>query len=180
MSTVPLAPWLAHRPRRGATAIDTVVLHFSNEPDFVRLVDELRQAGHSYHYVIDLDGTVHKCVPYSAVAFHAGNSYGPHEAARGLSAQQDARHHFVECTSVNEYTIAVCLMCQAESASMTKEQMGACKTLLQDLKATPLPKLQFLTTQAWIAPGQAPECASGEDLARLSVETELAIWLPQK
>ncbi len=178
MSTVPLAQWLAHRPRRGATAVDTIVLHSSAHPSVDRLVDELRAQEHSYHYVIDVDGTVHKCVPYSAVAFHAGNSYGPHEAARGISRQRDVRHHFVELTSVNDYTISICFLRPDEFSGPAPDvQVGACKTLIQDLK-TPLPKLAYLTTHAFVAPGQVPELI-GVDLVRLAAETSLAVWAPE-
>ncbi|MGV3613916.1 MAG: N-acetylmuramoyl-L-alanine amidase [Fimbriimonas sp.] len=178
MSTVPLAPWLAHRPRRGATVVDTVVLHHSAQPDFAHLVETLRDEGHSYHYVIDEDGTVHKCVPYSAVAYHAGNSYGPREAARGISRQRDARQHFVELTSVNEYTISICLMRSDDyGGPCPKEQVWACQTLLQDLK-TPLPKLTYLTTHAWVAPGQAQEL-TGLEIVSLAADTGMAVWAPE-
>lgn len=172
MSTVPLANWLAHRPRRGATVVDTVVLHQSAQPDFNHLVDELREARHSYHYVIDLEGTIHKCVPYCAVAFHAGNSYGPHEEARGISRQRDQRHHFVELTSVNEYSIAICLM--RADGPCPKAQVTACQKFLQDLKE-PLPKLTYLTTHEAIAPGQAEEFI-GLDLSKLAAEAGLTLW----
>jgi N-acetyl-anhydromuramyl-L-alanine amidase AmpD len=177
MSTVPLAQWLAHRPRRGATTVDTVVLHHCDYPDFPRLVESLRESGHSYHYVADVDGTIYKCVPYSAVAFHAGNSYGPHEAARGISRQQDARHHFVELTSVNEYTIALCLMRPPSlDGPCPDAQIGACASLIQDLKS-PLPKLQYLTTHAWVAPGQSPEPV-GLQIERLALAADLTLWAP--
>lgn len=178
MSTVPLANWLAHRPRRGATVVDTVVLHQSVQPDFSLLVEELRESLHSYHYVIDLDGTIHKCVPYCAVAFHAGNSYGPHEAARGISAQRDQRHHFVELTSVNEYSIAICLMRSEEiGGPCPKAQIDACKAFLQDLK-TPLPKLAYLTTHELVAPGQGAPMI-GLDLDKLAKEAGLTVWSPE-
>jgi N-acetyl-anhydromuramyl-L-alanine amidase AmpD len=175
MSTVPLAPWLVHRPRRGATHIDTAVLHFSEEQDFEALVAHLRHLELSYHYIIAEDGTVHKCVPYSAMAYHANNSYGPHEAARGVSREQDARHHFVELTTVNEYTISICLI--QSGGPPPEAQFVACRTLLQDLK-TPLPKLKTLTTHAWVAPGQVPEL-DRFDIPRLAVEADLEVWMPQ-
>lgn len=177
MSTVPLATWLAHRPRRGATVVDTVVLHQSVQPDFAHLIEELRESRHSFHYVIDLDGTVNKCVPYCALAFHAGNSYGPHEAARNISRQQDQRHHFVELTSVNEYSIAICLMRSEElGGPCPKAQIDSVKAFLQDLK-TPLPKLTYLTTYELVAPGQASPMI-GLDLHQLAKDVGLTVWAP--
>lgn len=172
MSTVPLASWLAHRPRRGATVVDTVVLHQSAQPAVAPLIEALRESRHSYHYVIDLDGTIHKCVPYCAVAFHAGNSYGPHEEARGTSRQRDGRHHFVELTSVNEYTIAICLM--RGDGPAPPAQLKACAKFLQDLKE-PLPRLTYLTTHEAVAPGQAEEFI-GVDLEKLAIDAGLKVW----
>lgn len=175
MSIVSLASWLPHRPRRGATVTDTVVLHESTHPSVDSLIQALREAEQSYHYVIDLDGTVHKCVPYFATAYHAGNSYGPHEEARGVSRDQDARFHFVEVTCVNDYTISICLMRSDDQGSLwPEEQFHATRSLLMALK-TPLPRLAHVTTHAIVSPGQfAP--LEGINVARLAAEAGLSYW----
>ena len=116
MSLVPLTPWLAHRPRRGTTVIDTVVLHSCDHQNIDDLVQELRATDHSYHYILERDGTIVKGVPFSAIAFHCGNSYGPHEATRGISAERDGAGSFVLHPCVNEYTVGVCLMSPAGRA----------------------------------------------------------------
>jgi len=176
MSTVPLGQWLAHRPRRGAT-VDTVVLHATGVDDCDSCLCELREKGLSYHYLIDRDGIVHKCVPYSAVAFHAGNSYGPHEQSRGTPADQDSHHNFVEMTSVNEYSVGVCFVNRDDGLDcVTQEQFDACVAVLQDLR-TGLPKLRYVTTHAIVSPGRVTDpCAiDPESVAR---RVGLEVWRP--
>jgi N-acetyl-anhydromuramyl-L-alanine amidase AmpD len=177
MSTTALDSWLAHRPRRGATLIDTVVLHATGTDDMDQWLHDLRQANLSYHYVILKDGECHKCVPFSAVAFHAGNSWGPHEEKRGVAHEQDSHGHFVELTSVNEYTIGVCLQNLNDGFDeYPKVQMEACIELLCDLKEK-VTKLQFLTTHAMVAPGQHTDPA-GLDAERIAKKADLGFWSP--
>lgn len=167
MPLVPLSPWLAHRPRRGATVIDTVVLHASRTDDTDELIRELRASDHSYHYIIERDGTVRKCVPYPAVAFHTGISYGPHEAARGVSGE--------EHTCVIEYSIGVCFVNLNDGFDpYTREQIGACAALLTDLK-TPLPKLRWLTTDALVSKGRHDD-PMGFDVFALAKRCGLEVW----
>jgi len=178
MSIVPLNPWLAHRPRRGAIAIDTVVLHAGEQLEVDALVRELRATEHSYHYIIDRDGTVLKCVPFAAVGYHCQNSYGPHEASRRVSLERDGHGAFVEHTCVNEYSVGVCLMNLNDGQDpYPASQIAACIHLLIDLK-TPLPKLRYLTTHAYVAPGRHTDPA-GLDVDSLAKVTELELWTPQ-
>lgn len=151
MSTAPSQQWLAHRPRRGPHPVDTVVIHAVDSVPIDHLIQTLREQGRSYHYIIDPAGALYRTVPYCSVAHHAGNSYGPHEAARGIGRQQDARHHFVEMTCVNEYTISICLV--RDGIGFSRVQRDACRDLLQELK-TRLPKMRWVTTHADVAPGQ--------------------------
>lgn len=175
MSIVSLASWLPHRPRRGVTVTDTIVLHQSFQPLVEDLIQVLRESEQSYHYVIDLDGTVHKCVPYFATAYHAGNSYGPHEASRGISRDQDTRFHFVEVTCVNDYTIGICLLRSEDTMAQWPEpQFHATRSLLMALK-NPLPRLSFVTTHFDVSPGQVHPL-EGINAARLASETGLTHW----
>ena len=177
MSVECIQPWLAHRPRRGATVVDTIVLHASGNDDLQETVAELKEKGLSYHYIIDQAGLPHKCVPYSAVAFHAGNSYGPHEATRGTSRDQDANHNFVEMTSVNEYTIGLCLIHPNNGIdSCTQEQVDACVWLIQELKVS-VKSLKFLTTHYWVSPGRTTD-PDTLDVQRLAQKIGLEIWSP--
>jgi len=176
MSIVPLSPWLAHRPRRGATVVDTVVLHADEHEDIEELVRELRHKDASYHYIIDRNGAVLKCVPFSAVAFHCSNSYGPHEASRGVSYERDAHGGFIQHSCINDYTLGICLLNNG-AESYPKEQIEACQFLVRDLK-TPLPKLRYVTSHACVAPGRAVD-PSGFDFAHLAKFAELEIWVPE-
>lgn len=175
LSIIPVNPWLAHRHRRAGSQIDTVVLHNTEANDPISLIDELRRADRSYHYILDPVGDVHKCVPYSSLAFHANNSYGPHEAARGLNREQDARFHFVEHTTVNDYSIGMCLVTPMGKA--TAEQRTALLALINELKA-PLPKLKTLTHCSWIAPGQFATFDQ-VDMVQLAIDSGLDLWFPE-
>lgn len=170
-----IQPWLAHRPRRGATVVDTVVLHASCNDDLHAKIFELKERGLSYHYMIDQAGVAHKCVPYSAVAFHAGNSYGPHEAARGTSREQDIHHNFVEMTSVNEYSLGICLINRNEPEDPITQQEDACVRLICDLK-TSLSSLKFLTAHYMVSPGRATDPAN-VDVPKIADKTGLQLWM---
>lgn len=178
MSVIPLNPWLFHRPRRGATIVDTVVLHAAAHESVDDLVRELREQDHSYHYMIDREGNIYKGVPFSAVSYHCGNSYGPHEAERKLSPERDSHGNFVEHPCIHEYTLGICLMNRNDgSEPYAAEQLKACVTLLQDLK-TPLPKLRYLTSHAEVSPGKYFDPV-GLDLEPLAKVAGLSIWSNQ-
>jgi N-acetyl-anhydromuramyl-L-alanine amidase AmpD len=177
MSTNALSSWLAHRPRRGATLIDTVVLHATGTDDVDQYLHDLRTSNLSYHYLVHKSGEVQKCVPYSAVAFHAGNSWGPHEEKRGIAHEQDSHGHFVELTSVNEYSIGICLQNLNDGVdSYPKEQVDACIQLLCDLKES-MPRLHFLTTHCMVAPGQQTDPA-GLEAVKIAKRADLEFWIP--
>lgn len=174
MSVVPLNPWLAHRPRRGNTVVDTAVIHSCEGESVESLVQQLRAQDHSYHYIIDENGTIYKGVPFSATAFHCGNSYGPHEAQRGISAERDAAGSYVEHPCVNEYSLGLCFVLPNDEGSYTAEQLKACTTLLTDLK-TPLPKLKYLTGHAQVSPGKFHDPVN-LDLNELAKACGLEFW----
>ncbi len=67
-----------HAPRPAGTAVDILVLHYTELP-LQESLDILRDAARphrvSSHYVLDRDGTVYRLVPENLVAWHAGRSY---------------------------------------------------------------------------------------------------------
>jgi len=177
MSVECIQPWLAHRPRRGATVVDTIVMHATCSDDLLGTIVQLKEKGLSYHYIIDRMGLPHKCVPYSAVAFHAGNSYGPHEAARSISREQDSNRNFIDMTSVNEYSLGICLVnCNDGSDAMSQEQADACVWLIKELRQS-LKSLKFITTHYWVSPGRVTD-PDTLDIHRLAKKTGLEIWTP--
>ncbi len=175
MSVETIQPWLVHRPRRGATVVDTIVLHASGTETLDEIVATLKERGLSYHYIIDRAGVPHKCVPYSAVAFHAGNSYGPHEAARGNSREQDMHQNFVDLSNVNEYTIGLCFVNLNDGTdAYTNEQIDACIRLIKELKES-IKALKYLTTHYWVSPGRVTDPVN-LDVHFIAKKTALEIW----
>jgi N-acetylmuramoyl-L-alanine amidase len=65
-------------PRPDGTAIDTLVLHFTELPlqeSLDVLSDATREHPVSAHYVLAEEGTAYRLVPEDRVAWHAGRSY---------------------------------------------------------------------------------------------------------
>src|SRR5580704_15114005 len=107
-----LQPYLPGGVRAAGTTVDLVVLHSTagserSPASADNAIATLRLRGLSYHYIITKDGSVIKCLPVGQKAYHAGSSYGPHEAERGISTAQDAEGNFVAGTSVNGYSVGI-------------------------------------------------------------------------
>ena len=67
-------PWLAHGERR--KPMTGIILHHTGGGSAESSIEHLRQIGLSYHYIVERDGRMFKCVPISSRAFHAGVSVG--------------------------------------------------------------------------------------------------------
>jgi len=118
---------------------DTVVLHATAGSTFSGAVSALKARELSYHYVIEdqreSDGVVRKCVPYSRVAFHAGESEGPHGS------------------NVNNYSVGISFVNLNDGVDgYSLKQYAACLELIETLKKV-LP-LKYITTHAIISPGR--------------------------
>jgi N-acetyl-anhydromuramyl-L-alanine amidase AmpD len=126
-----LVNWLKSRPRnRPATG---VVIHATGGSTATGAIQWLRQIGLSYHYVIDKEGAVTKCVPLSRVAFHAGES-------RGWNGE-----------NCNEYTIGIALANRNDGKDpYPKAQMDALSGLVRDLRASL--SLTHITSHYAVAP----------------------------
>lgn len=57
---------------RGSTKIDTIVLHYTAGSTLQSALTALQNAGLSYHYIIDKDGTIYQLVDEDKSAQHAG------------------------------------------------------------------------------------------------------------
>jgi N-acetyl-anhydromuramyl-L-alanine amidase AmpD len=137
MNVRSLSNWLASRARR--MPCDTVVLHATAGSTFSGALSALRSRELSYHYVIEdereTDGPIRKCVPYGRVAFHAGESEGPHGAG------------------VNNYSVGISFVNRNDGVDgYSLRQYTACLELLLELKRV-LP-LKYLTTHALVSPGR--------------------------
>jgi N-acetylmuramoyl-L-alanine amidase len=176
MNTDLLEPWLPHRSRRQGTKVDTIVLHATaggslmgalqalSDPDTQYKLRGQKFRGNgrslSYHYIIEEDGRIVKCVPTSKVAFHAGVSEGP---------QGD---------NCNEYSIGVSFVNFNDGKDpYSKAQYDACKALIQELRAA-MPELQILTTHYAVSPGRKFD-PRGFPVLKLANELGMTAWLPK-
>lgn len=127
-----LERWLSSRARRQLCT--TVVLHATDGASAGSSISWLRKIGLSYHYVIERDGSVTKCVPVGRVAFHAGKSLGP------------------DGPNVNEYSIGISFANhESIGEHLTAKQIWAAEQLCKELKAS-MPELEHLTLHRVISP----------------------------
>ena len=85
----------------------------------------------SYHYLIERDGVVFKCVPASKRAWHAGIARGPFGK------------------DVNSYSLGIAFANKGNGEAYTVAQKVACAELIAELKRQ-FPKLKYLTSHRLI------------------------------
>lgn len=134
MNLINLKNWLLSRDRHGRDTT-TIVLHATAGGSGSSSIDWLRQIGLSYHYVIERDGLIRKCVPVSRVAFHAGKSVGP------------------EGGNVNNYSIGIAFANRNDGEPYPLAQREAAKELI-DALASADSHIRYLTTHYHISPGR--------------------------
>jgi N-acetylmuramoyl-L-alanine amidase len=157
VNTTPLGKWLPSRTRHASTT--TIVLHATDGKSAGSSISWLRQIGLSYHYIIERDGEIFKCVPISRVAFHAGRSVGP------------------EGPNVNGYSIGIAFAnYESGQEKITAEQIVACAELVQDLSAGSW--VSFLTTHYWVSPGRKtdPSMLPKADIFRMAKAAGIRVW----
>lgn len=138
--------------KKRTSPIRLIVIHATAGSSLEGALVTLLRRGFSYHYIIDRDGTVHKCVPTSRVAHHAGNSYGPMEEINRVSSIQDRNHKFIAGTSVNGYSVGISLVSQQRNAEdYTVNQVAALKDLIRELRRG-YGTIQWCTTHAAVSP----------------------------
>lgn len=169
-----LKEWLAHRARPAKTIVDTVVLHATGGRSLEGAIETLQQRGLSYHYLIEENGTITKCAPADSVAFHAGNSYGPHEAAAGVKTRQNKACEFTAKCSVNDYTIGIAFVNKNDGLDpYESRQQAAAEQLIRELKA--VYPLRYVTTHAIVSPGRKDD-PQGYPLRGLADRVGLEPW----
>lgn len=152
MQTEVLSPPLRSTPRPSGVEVDTIVLHATAGSTLSGAVSTLRQKGLGYHYIIDKDGTVYKGCAASRSTGHAGNSYGPHEEAAGVSRKQNTKAEFTARCSVNPYTIGISFVDEnVLPGDLKAVQVDAARELCIALKAQ-FPKLRYVTKHALVSP----------------------------
>lgn len=156
----PLNNWLVSRSRK--MPCDTVVLHATAGATFSGALSTLMQRELSYHYIIEdereTDGLVRKCVPYGRVAFHAGESFGPHGK------------------NVNNYSVGISFVNRNDGVDgYSLRQYAAAYGLIDELKKV-LP-LKFITTHALISPGRKTD-PRNFPIEKLAKDCGLELWKP--
>ena len=107
---------LASRTRQGLP--DSIVIHYTVTKDVDTTYNVLRQAGLSYHYVIDKDGAIYQFVDEDRTAYHAGC---------GIPAREG-------CTPYNERSIGISMIncgynhtgCEISSCYLDENIQGQC------------------------------------------------------
>lgn len=150
-----LLNWLASRPRRAE--VSTIVMHATAGGTLAGALSALRQRELSYHYLIDRDGTVTKCVPYTREAYHAGESVGPKGA------------------HVNRYSIGISFVNRNDGKQpYTDAQYRAAVELIREL-AGAVPSIEWITTHYDIAPTRKTD-PRGFDIRWLASQVGLDYW----
>ncbi len=173
-----LKPALVSKPRPAGEEVTLVVLHATAGPSLIGAIETLRERQLSYHAIIDKDGAITKCCPYSRMALHAGSSYGPKEAAAKVSREQN--HHtwqFVAGCSVNRYSIGISFVNWDDGRDpVTDAQTSAAEELITALRRQ-FSGLTDLTSHALVSPHRKVD-PLGYDLAPLAERTGLNLWRP--
>jgi N-acetyl-anhydromuramyl-L-alanine amidase AmpD len=115
-----------------------IVLHATAGRSVIGSLETLVLRKLSYHYIIDRDGTITKCVPLSKVAFHAGKSY----AWAG--------------NNCNEYTIGISFANLDDGIEkITEWQYTAVIELINTICSDSVGKnIKYLTSHYAISPGR--------------------------
>ena len=143
--------------------ITTVVIHATGGKSLAGAISALLNRKLSYHYIIDVDGTVTKLVPITRAAWHAGKSTGPNG------------------DSVNRYSIGISLVNDGKSP-YPQEQVAALVKLIKEL-AFGITPLKWITTHSRISPGRKidpyKQFPYKEVLAEIEKTTRLRNWEPE-
>jgi N-acetyl-anhydromuramyl-L-alanine amidase AmpD len=149
-----LKGWLPSRARRRDPS--TVVLHATAGGQASGSISWLRKIGLSYHYIIERDGTIFKCVPLSRIAFHAGKSFGP------------------EGANVNDYSIGIAFANRNDGERFTIAQIDAAAELIEAIRQ---PGLTWITTHYLIAPGRKND-PKGFPFKQFAERVGMVPWKP--
>lgn len=135
--------------RRRSKKITTIVLHATAGGTALSSISHLRNVGNSYHYIIERDGKIYKCVPTDRDAFHSGVSDGP------------------QGPDVNLYSIGISLAnfqgFKGKMEGYTDAQIEAMDWLIEQL-VNSIPTLKYITTHRIISPGRRAD-PKGLDLS---------------
>ena len=128
-----LKNWLPSRAMKVAPT--TLVLHSTAGHSALSSISWLKKIKYSYHYIIEDNGLVYKCVPTSRIAYHAGISEGPNGS------------------NVNNYSFGISFANMDNGEPYYPQQVQACYgTCVQLIRA--FPSIKWITTHYQISPGR--------------------------
>lgn len=152
---IALKNWLMSGKRK--RPVTTIVMHATAGRGLSGAIEALKHRGLSYHYIINKDGTVTKCVPTDRAAWHAGVSEGP------------------EGKWVNGYSIGVSLVNMNDGADpYTLAQRVAAIDLVKNLKLA-IPTIKWLTTHWAVSPKRKTD-PKNYPVWKLAELTKLKFW----
>lgn len=172
-----LEEWLPHRSR--STPPTMIVMHATAGANVQGALDTLRDRGLSYHYIIAPTGEITKCCPLNAVAFHAGNSYGPKEAAVGVSrAQNHAKEFTAKPTPcVNGYTVGIAFVNKDDGHdTYDLAQVESAKWLVGQIRKM-FSGVTHVTSHAIVSPGRKID-PLGFPIDDFALDVGLKVWRP--
>lgn len=150
-----LKSWLASRARKSPPT--TIVLHATAGSSLAGALSALRARELSYHYLIEKDGRITKCVPVGRVAFHAGVSQGP------------------DGPNCNGYSIGISMVNLNNGIDpYPQPQVLACVDLCRELVSN-VPSLRWLTCHYSIAPTRKTD-PKGFPASMVATEAKLQPW----
>lgn len=176
MKITVLKHWLNHHARTSDPTL--IVLHADDGKSVDGTIETLKKRELSYHYLIEPNGMIHKFIPSSSVGYHAGSSYGPREAERGVSRKQDHEQRFVAACSVNSYSVGISFRnYETGHEPISKYAVDALIDLLVALRAQ-YPSLKWISTHYWVSPGRKtdPAMLLLATLEQVAKRVGLEVW----
>lgn len=159
------------------TKVKLLVMHATAGGTLSGAIRTLLDVKLSYHFLIDRDGKIYKCVSKNTrVAWHAGNSYGPREHDVETSTERARNGKFKAGCSVNTYSIGVSFVNKDDGVQkITKAQMESAIWLGIQLKSQ-FPNLETVTTHSHVSPAPRKFDPKGFPLKRFAAALGMKVW----
>lgn len=152
-----LKKWLNFRTR--TEPITGIILHATGGSSVIGSLETLTLRKLSYHYIIDRNGEVTKCIPLSKVGFHAGKSFGWSGA------------------NCNSYTIGISFAnWDNGKEKLTVQQYAAVAPLIDEI-CKEYPDIKYLSTHYAVSPGRKSDPRQCDvPLINNQLKRKLIIW----
>lgn len=185
MKTNPIEPPLSSSKRNPAVKVEMIVMHSTAGGSLSGDITTLRKRGLAYHYLIDRDGKVYKCIPLSNKCSHAGSSYGPVEQRNGVSREQykytsanvkaGRVAKFVAGCTVNGYTVGISFCNRNDGKEeITAKQLASAEELVKAVLEQ-YPSIDKISCHYEVSPGRKSDPRLF-DLDELAQKVGLTPW----